>query len=40
MRHHSAEGLLLDVVDLHDGDRIVTFLTREHGKKRGAEYEA
>jgi len=25
----------LDVVDLHDYDRIVTFLTREWGKKRG-----
>lgn len=35
MKLYSAEALLLDVVDLHDGDRIVTFLTREHGKKRG-----
>lgn len=35
MRLLSAEALLLDVVDLHDRDRIVTFLTREHGKKRG-----
>ena len=25
----------MDVVDLHDYDRIVTFLTREWGKKRG-----
>lgn len=32
---HSAEVLLLDVMDLHDRDRIVTFLTREHGKKKG-----
>src|SRR3954452_14011668 len=31
----SAEALILDVTDLHDRDRIVTFLTREHGKKRG-----
>ena len=31
----SSEALLLDVFDLHDRDRIVTFLTREHGKKRG-----
>jgi DNA repair protein RecO (recombination protein O) len=31
----SAEALVLDVVDLHEVDRIVTFLTREHGKKRG-----
>jgi DNA repair protein RecO (recombination protein O) len=31
----SAEALLLDVVDLHDRDRIVTFLTRERGKLRG-----
>lgn len=31
----SAEALILDVMDLHDRDRIVTFLTREHGKKKG-----
>ena len=31
----SAEALLLDVVDLHDRDRIVTFLTRERGKLKG-----
>lgn len=31
----SAEALILDVFDLHDRDRIVTFLTREHGKKKG-----
>lgn len=31
----SAEALLLDVVDLHDRDKIVTFLTRERGKVRG-----
>jgi DNA repair protein RecO (recombination protein O) len=31
----SAEALVLDVVDLHDRDRIVTFLTRERGKLKG-----
>src|SRR4051795_8015832 len=31
----SAEALILDVTDLHDRDRIVTFLTREHGKTKG-----
>jgi DNA repair protein RecO (recombination protein O) len=31
----TAEALILDVMDLHDRDRIVTFLTREFGKKRG-----
>ncbi len=31
----TCEALLLDTVDLHDGDRIVTFLTCEYGKKRG-----
>ncbi len=35
MQLHTAEALLLDVADLHDYDRIVTFLTRERGKKRG-----
>jgi len=35
MRLQSAEVLLLDVFDLHDRDRIVTFLTRDWGKKRG-----
>lgn len=35
MELRSAEALLLDVVDLHDYDRIVTYLTREWGKKRG-----
>ncbi len=30
-----ATALLLDVQDLHDGDRIVAFLTAEHGLKRG-----
>src|SRR5262245_8532413 len=31
----SAEALILSVRDLQDRDRIVTFLTREHGKKSG-----
>lgn len=31
----TAEALILDVMDLHDRDRIVTFLTREFGKKKG-----
>lgn len=35
MELRSAEAILLDVMDLHDHDRIVTFLTREWGKKRG-----
>jgi DNA repair protein RecO (recombination protein O) len=35
LRWTTAEALLLDVRDLHDRDRIVTFLTREQGKKRG-----
>src|SRR5258708_17586493 len=32
---HTSEALVLDVRDLHDRDRIVTFLTRERGKKSG-----
>ncbi len=32
---HNAEALILGVADLHDRDRIVTFLTREQGKRRG-----
>lgn len=35
MRTLHAEAILLDVLDLHERDRIVAFLTREHGKKRG-----
>ncbi len=35
MRLLDSEAILLDVADLHDRDRIITFLTREHGKKRG-----
>ena len=35
MRNLSAEALLLDVFDLHERDRIVSFLTAKWGKKRG-----
>jgi DNA repair protein RecO (recombination protein O) len=35
MHLFTAEAIVLDVFDLHDRDRIVTFLTREQGKKRG-----
>lgn len=35
MRTLGAPALLLDVVDLGERDRIVTFLTAEEGKKRG-----
>jgi DNA repair protein RecO (recombination protein O) len=35
MRLFTAEALILDVFDLHDRDRLVTFLTREQGKKKG-----
>ena len=35
MRRPSAEALLLDVRDLQEKDRIVTFLTAEYGQKRG-----
>lgn len=31
----NAEAIVLDLYDLHDYDRIVTFLTRCQGKKRG-----
>jgi len=36
MRSFQAEAILLEVVDLQEADRVVTFLTREQGKKRGA----
>ena len=36
MRLLDDEALLLEVSDLQEGDRIVSFLTRHHGKKRGA----
>lgn len=35
MRRLAAPAILLDVVDLAERDRIVTFLTAEHGKRRG-----
>lgn len=35
MRLLSAPALLLQVVDFQERDRLVTFLTREHGRKRG-----
>ncbi len=35
MRTLAAEALMLDVVDLQERDRIITFLTAEHGKRRG-----
>ena len=35
MQMVSAEALLLDVFNLHDFDRIITYLTAEQGKKKG-----
>ena len=35
MRTLHSDAILLDVVDLHEADRIVSFLSREHGKRRG-----
>ena len=35
MQVHTAEAIVLDVLDLHDFDRIVVFLTRWKGQKRG-----
>lgn len=35
MRFHTEEALILEVMDLQDADRIVAFLTRERGLKRG-----
>ena len=35
MQLHTAEAIVLDVLDLHEFDRIVVFLTRWKGKKRG-----
>lgn len=35
MELHTAEALVLDVRDLADADRIVTYLTRSFGKKEG-----
>jgi DNA repair protein RecO (recombination protein O) len=36
MRLLDDEALLLEVADLQEGDRVVSFLTRHHGRKRGA----
>jgi DNA repair protein RecO (recombination protein O) len=36
MRLLADEALLLEVADLQEGDRVVSFLTRRHGRKRGA----
>jgi DNA repair protein RecO (recombination protein O) len=36
MRLLADEALLLEVADLQEGDRLVSFLTRHHGRKRGA----
>ena len=35
MKFHQAEALILEVSDLQEADRIVVFLTREQGKRRG-----
>ena len=35
MRFRQAEALLLDVAPLGDADRVVAFLTRDSGRKRG-----
>jgi DNA repair protein RecO (recombination protein O) len=35
MRRLSGEAILLDVIDLQERDRVVTFLTSEWGRKRG-----
>ncbi len=35
MRSFFGEAIILDVFDLHETDRIVTFLTRERGKAKG-----
>ncbi len=36
MKQHSGEALLLQTTDLHERDRIVVFLSRDRGLKRGA----
>lgn len=36
MRANHDEAILLEVADLQEADRVVTFLSRQHGKKRGA----
>ncbi len=35
MKFHQAEALILSVTDLQEADRIVEFLTRDLGKRRG-----
>jgi DNA repair protein RecO (recombination protein O) len=35
MRRLAADAILLDAFDLQERDRIVTFLTSQHGRKRG-----
>ncbi len=35
MKFHQAEALILEDSDLQEADRIVVFLTREEGKRRG-----
>lgn len=35
MRLLTADSIVLAVTDLHDRDRIVSFLTAEHGRRRG-----
>lgn len=35
MARHQAEAILLSVQDLQEADRVVEFLTREQGKRRG-----
>jgi DNA repair protein RecO (recombination protein O) len=35
MQLRSSDAIILDVFNLHDYDRIVTLLTRSHGKKKG-----
>lgn len=35
MRSFTSDALILDVFDLHEQDRIVTFLTPREGKKKG-----
>ncbi len=35
MQTLASDALMLDVVDLQERDRIITFLTAEHGKRRG-----
>lgn len=35
MQRHKATAILLDVFNLQERDRIVAFLTAEHGQKRG-----